>query len=379
MKSLETLFSYIAVTELSLSAMLLYILFLINRNHRANIFLGLFIISISMPFAASLIIRLNLFWSGLVFCLSVAFTTVSGAFIYLYMCILSGDIGEIRKRVLVHFVPFPAMFLTTLLLHNSGKAGSGHGTPSAGITACIIISVIIPTVYIVFTFIKIRSYSVKIENWFSDTEKVSMHWLKKITVISLFLFLQWGCGFIITTFHIISWNPFLLLPHILLIAVVNLVTTYYVIRQPEIFKANREMNELLSAVPANIETPAKYAKQSINKKTQKQYLDKLIHCMEIQKPFLDEDVTIRSIAEITSIPVHHISIVINSLLNKNFTTFINEYRISEARKLLDSDKEANILSVAFMTGFSSKSSFNTAFKKITGKTPSDYRDMRKSA
>ncbi len=58
-----------------------------------------------------------------------------------------------------------------------------------------------------------------------------------------------------------------------------------------------------------------------------------------------------------------------------FNDFINYYRIQDAKKmLLDEDnKNYTISSIAFDTGFSSLSSFNSAFKKIEGKTPSSYR------
>jgi AraC-like DNA-binding protein len=71
------------------------------------------------------------------------------------------------------------------------------------------------------------------------------------------------------------------------------------------------------------------------------------------------------------------SSVINQYAKRNFNDFINYYRIQDAKKMLSSteSKKFTISSIAFDTGFSSLSSFNSAFKKFEGKTPSSYRKI----
>jgi AraC-like DNA-binding protein len=60
----------------------------------------------------------------------------------------------------------------------------------------------------------------------------------------------------------------------------------------------------------------------------------------------------------------------------DFRNFINRFRVEEAQRLLKSDPEMSILTICFEVGFNSKSTFNTAFKKISGITPRDYRGSR---
>lgn len=62
-------------------------------------------------------------------------------------------------------------------------------------------------------------------------------------------------------------------------------------------------------------------------------------------------------------------------LNKHFFDFVNEYRIEKAKELLTHPerKEYTVLEILYEVGFNSKSSFNTAFKKRTGLTPTEYR------
>lgn len=54
---------------------------------------------------------------------------------------------------------------------------------------------------------------------------------------------------------------------------------------------------------------------------------------------------------------------------------MNEYRIEKAMEILKdpSQKELTVLEILYQVGFNSKSSFNTSFKKYTGKTPTDFR------
>jgi AraC-like DNA-binding protein len=76
-----------------------------------------------------------------------------------------------------------------------------------------------------------------------------------------------------------------------------------------------------------------------------------------------------------NIHANYLSRIINERRNQSFNDFVNQYRIEEAcRRLTDPGwKNMTILQIAYETGFYSKSVFNTAFKKFTGQTPSQYR------
>ena len=71
---------------------------------------------------------------------------------------------------------------------------------------------------------------------------------------------------------------------------------------------------------------------------------------------------------------NHLSQIINQYEEKNFYDFVNSYRVEEFITLAkkDIDKNFNLLGLAYESGFNSKSSFNQVFKKITGKTPSEF-------
>lgn len=70
---------------------------------------------------------------------------------------------------------------------------------------------------------------------------------------------------------------------------------------------------------------------------------------------------------------NQLSHVLNQHLGKSFFDFVNEVRVDEASRLLIEEPNRTILDIATEVGFNSKSTFNQAFKKITGHTPSNYR------
>jgi AraC-like DNA-binding protein len=97
--------------------------------------------------------------------------------------------------------------------------------------------------------------------------------------------------------------------------------------------------------------------------------------MDVHKPYLDPSLSLDDLASKLQLSTRELSILINHHLNKHFFDFINEYRINEAAELLKSpsDKKRTVLEILYEVGFNSKSSFNTAFKKKTGFTPTEYR------
>ena len=102
---------------------------------------------------------------------------------------------------------------------------------------------------------------------------------------------------------------------------------------------------------------------------------KLEELMATIKVYQDPDLDVDGLADSMDISPRSLSALINGHYGKNFYEFVNEYRVSEAKRLLeDSDARSMTIQQIFETaGFNSKSTFNTFFKKATGSTPSEYR------
>ena len=95
--------------------------------------------------------------------------------------------------------------------------------------------------------------------------------------------------------------------------------------------------------------------------------------MDEDKVYFDPNLTIPKMADKIQIQPYLLSQIINAHFGQSYPDYINTFRINEAKKLL-TDNNLKISSVAMDCGFNTLSSFNLAFKKATGKTPSNYRD-----
>ena len=101
---------------------------------------------------------------------------------------------------------------------------------------------------------------------------------------------------------------------------------------------------------------------------------KLQHLFETEKPYLNPDLTLRTLANQLGIHANQLSWLLNDGLEKNFNTFINHYRVEEfkASAHLPENSHLTIMSIAYDCGFNSKTVFNTYFKKETGLTPKEF-------
>ncbi len=121
--------------------------------------------------------------------------------------------------------------------------------------------------------------------------------------------------------------------------------------------------------------PAKKSTQE--KLLNPEYAAKIDGLMRGQKTYLNPELTLDMLADTLAIPAKDLSMIINRHFHLNFYEFINGYRIEDAKKRLGDpvNKEKTITDIYLEVGFNSKSVFNTFFKKLVGKTPSEYRQQ----
>jgi AraC-like DNA-binding protein len=118
----------------------------------------------------------------------------------------------------------------------------------------------------------------------------------------------------------------------------------------------------------------KYRSQKLDDETKEKIIAKIQYLLGNEKLFTDQNLTISLLGERAGTQSYIVSQLINERLNKTFTELLNEYRIEEFKKrIIDPDyQKYSITGLASEIGYNSKSAFNTAFKKITGQTPSEY-------
>lgn len=132
--------------------------------------------------------------------------------------------------------------------------------------------------------------------------------------------------------------------------------------------------ETYTRLSAQEESVGKYLNSTLSDKELQQIVNRLQDHMAENSPYLQSDLRIAHLSRDLHIPVNHLSQAINQKLGKSFTELINQYRISEAQKILDADRscEVNLLAVALEVGFNNKTSFLNAFKKNLEMSPSSY-------
>jgi AraC-like DNA-binding protein len=222
--------------------------------------------------------------------------------------------------------------------------------------------------YTILTLVLLRKYNKITTNNFPSGESINLKWLRNLTIgfglfiiLDLFHFLElYKYGYE----HIVELDTLILL----FSAVFIYSLGYMALRQPEVY-----------AGLIGKKNGPKYERSTLTPQQADAYIKDLIRLMKIEKPYIDSEINLQKLARRLSISAHHLSQIINDRLNQNFYDFVNEYRVREAKERLSQPENNHytILSIALDVGFNNKASFNTAFKKHTGMTPSQVRSSLK--
>lgn len=118
----------------------------------------------------------------------------------------------------------------------------------------------------------------------------------------------------------------------------------------------------------------KYKKSSLNKTTAEKYHASLEQYMSKEQPFLQANLTLRELAQKIDIHPNNLSELLNEKMGKNFSAYINHYRVETFKTIAKNPKNGHLslLGLAYESGFNSKTAFNTFFKKEMGMTPKQY-------
>lgn len=294
-------------------------------------------------------------------------------FLYLYVLSLTDRDFRLKPIHLVHTLFFVAISTLILMEYRS-----------KGIIALIMISRYNDTlfirkeyynfrllhilqlyVYIFLCFRRLAFHRKMIRDVLSSLNDVSLRWLR----VFLYLLSIWGFLGIMTL--VIYNNNFARYPlsYIIFYTVFLCIMTYAFLRS---------LSQRSIEFPRLAQNEKKYERNPLSQEESERHLKRLIAYMEEKQPFLNPDITINDLSSATKISSHTISQVLNTRLNQNFYDFINSYRVKESIRLLENPslRHKTIIEILFESGFNSKSTFNTAFKKHTGMTPSDFKHKR---
>lgn len=233
-------------------------------------------------------------------------------------------------------------------------------------------------VYFGLCYRSLKQYRLQLKLSQSNIEKISESWVQQSLLILLLGYT--GVTLLYALNHGIYYLPVNKSLAIIL-AVVMYLVVYKTLRRPEVYTGGGRLAEDLP-LPTNKETDLdftnednKYRRSSLNDSDISHHFEKLKQLMVQAKPYSNPDLSLQMLADQLFLSPHHLSQIINQSSQTNFYDFVNTYRIEEVKRRLSDpvEKDTNLITIAFSSGFNSKATFNRIFKKLVQLTPSDYR------
>ncbi|QTL37489.1 helix-turn-helix domain-containing protein [Pseudoalteromonas viridis] len=123
---------------------------------------------------------------------------------------------------------------------------------------------------------------------------------------------------------------------------------------------------------------SKYSKSALDEFQSARIVNKITHAMQDNQLYLDADLTLQKLSQVSGVSPNYLSQVLNETLQMNFFDFVNHWRIEASKSRLLASQDS-VLHIALEVGFNARSSFYKAFKKETGLTPGEFRRENVSA
>lgn len=265
-----------------------------------------------------------------------------GPLYYLFVVSCSNKSFQLRRTHFLHFIPLPIAL------------GFGLWVQESHLT-----SLPLPFFIAVFAFYYLHFFTYLVLGyryaWEKNKKGLDRDTYRFLRLLFLGLMAIWAV-YVLNLFD--EEVPYIIGP--VLYSVVAYTISFIVIKKGYIEKINH----------------TKYQSTSVSDKQTEEVFSRVLHLVEEEEKYKSPDLTLKSLSQTLNVSTQVLSMVINQRSRQNFNSFINTFRIAEATRFFREEKynHLTIASIAFEVGFNSISSFNTAFKKQTGKTPLAYRN-----
>jgi AraC-like DNA-binding protein len=133
-------------------------------------------------------------------------------------------------------------------------------------------------------------------------------------------------------------------------------------------------NKGMAAPLMATDRPIKSVKRRITENDAQVWITRLEKAINDRDLYKDPNLKLNDLAQKINITTHQLSQLLNDNLGKSFSTYINEYRIREACKLITTESHLTFEAIGYEVGYNSKSTFYTAFKKVTDTTPALFKE-----
>lgn len=208
-----------------------------------------------------------------------------------------------------------------------------------------------------------HDYVARMDSFFANDENHRLHW------VSLSFYTSLGIGIFALIYGLYPT------PIISLIFMVTAVIFYamFGIR----FINYAFAFQTFEAAIEQYEDESKEMKETLTEEINSLLMEKIDALMKDRELYKNSNISVDKIASILGEKNRNVSAAINCYRKKNFKTYINEYRVAEAVRLLSEDKKNRLTvdAIAFERGFTDRSNFYRVFKKHKGTSPTDFRNM----
>ncbi|WP_420603257.1 helix-turn-helix domain-containing protein [Flagellimonas sp.] len=343
-----------------------------NKKTTSNLFLGFFFLILGINIGDMLMQLTNTIEVfPLFFLLDDALLLLFGPLIYWYVrCNIQQDFKFGIKETL-HLIPFLVCLFGLFLVYSIGQASYAEAQTmvTEGSSRIVLVVAMVlyvhPLIYFWQAKKALSGYKKSLKESYSNAIQVDVKW---------FDFILNSIGVIWILGMALSIIPFSSLAMYLYITLFLFVVILFLFINRILFKALK--NPRLFFQPSDV-LDKKYAGSNLSEDKRKAIAEELTLQMEKEKLYGNPELNIGDLAKLMDLTSKEISQTINQTFNQHFFDFVNSYRIDAAKKLL-SNPEVNLTvqEIMYDVGFSSKSSFNTIFKKKTGLTPSEFRNQQ---
>lgn len=315
-----------------------------SKNKNANIFLGMFLWSLAIEVLESFLESVS-FQEIEIQIMQTTFATIPLLLLYVQATL------KIKFKVLYLILFLPFVISNLIGFHEE-------------LIKYIEYIFNLTLLYIILR--KIKEHQNKVTDYYSDIENKTLLWIQTIVYIFLFFHAFWILEDIIGFQSEVITQYFAFSSGILTFFMIYWIA-YNGFSQQEIFTTSLFQIEEKKEVFVDEDT--------------KEEFEQVSGIIEKDKLYLDGNLNLRTLSEKVNIKERELSKLIKTHTNKNFYHFVNQFRVQQFKKLLTSPKAAqlSLLGLAQEAGFSSKSTFYTAFKNVEGVTPKQYQDSLKKS
>lgn len=238
------------------------------------------------------------------------------------------------------------------------------------------------TIYVFISLFLVRNYQQKIKDNFSNIEKISLDQAKRILYFFLFILLvalaSFILGYKLSYSFSISNNIIGLFVGVIIYALAYSTWNKTNIQNAASSKMSSEDENESNDFAIGVNKTKGRTVFVLSDEQLERYRNRLDSVIEQDKVFIENDLSLSELSRKINIQPYQLSELISRIHSESFFDFINRYRIEEIKSRLDdpTSDSYSLLGIAMDCGFNSKSSFNAAFKKFSGQTPSEYRKQK---